>query len=135
MTGQGNTRHEQIKNSNQQKREQRALAMDITKELRTAIGQPVRALKFKTRQQRMFIFGKLANTGNMERCITGQVWMPLGNAPKQWREVTWKENGEHDINEDLNLVEYKAPVISNADLFSLSQDIKRDLNQTPYHYE
>lgn len=118
MTGEGNTRHAQIAAAAKEERKKRAAALDITKEIRTAAGHPVRALQYSTRKAKIFLFGKLQNAGGIERCITGQVFMKDKLTVLQWRSMTWKENGEHDYMESLNLVEYKPQVINHADLFS-----------------
>ena len=109
MTGQGDPRHEQIS----EERKLRSTDLYLGKDYRTADGKLVRSLQYNYRKEKTFLFGELKETGQQERCITGQI-----KVGPEWEHHAWKASGEHDYNEDYNLVEYKAPVINHAELFT-----------------
>ncbi|HNC14206.1 MAG TPA: hypothetical protein PLF59_20665 [Cyclobacteriaceae bacterium] len=112
MTGQGNTRHEQIKAAHQEQRQQLLSSVSLDKEYRTASGYQVRGLQFNYRKKKSFIFGDLKSTGNGEHCVQGQV--KINN---EWIMHWWNLQGEHDYYETFNLVEYKPEAPKHPELF------------------
>lgn len=86
--------------------------INLSLEYRTRSGLLTRALSYTYRPQRVFLFGNLQETGLRERMIIGQI-----RVNSVWKNAEWKEDGTHEYNEDLNLVEYKAPEVKAPQLF------------------
>lgn len=87
--------------------------INLSLEYRTRSGLRTRGLNYSYRAQRVFIFGNTHKTGMNERVIIGQI--RNGN---EWKSATWKEDGQHDYNNDLDLVEFKTPEVNTPKLFA-----------------